>query len=404
MDKETRSHPLSFYFLLGAVLIFTALFYQVMAPFLLPLFLAGVLVLLFRPWNQWISAQCGGREKLASVLSTLAVVLVVLVPICGTLTMAALQLVDLVDSVDIGRDLMVESNKDEDVVEKGVMNQWMSRVPPGLREWIEPIMDRLNLPQERIETAVGSILGFVAQRTVELLGGLVGFIVALLITVISMYYFFLDGTRIVATLQRLTPLEDRHERELITQFDRVCRAVVFATLASACVQGLLAGAGFVAVGLGRHVFLLTIVTTFFAMIPFLGTAVVWAPVCIILFFQGHPVYAIGLAVWGGLFVAQSDNFVKPWILSGSAGLHPLLALLSVLGGVRVLGLWGIFIGPMVAAFLYSLLNILHRELEPAGEGPSSDNEKTVTLPDNSPTEDPVLKAKSEARSESSMGR
>ena len=398
MKKETRSHPFSFYFLLGAVLVFSALFYQVMAPFLLPLFLAGVLVLLFRPWNQWISARCAGREKLASVLSTLAVVLVVLVPICGTLTMAALQLVDLVDSVDIGRDLIVESKDDEGVVENGAMNQWMSRVPPGLREWMEPIMDRLNLSQDRIETAVGSILGFVAQRTVELLGGLVGFIVAILITIISMYYFFLDGTRIVATLQRLTPLEDRHERELIMQFDRVCRAVVFATLASACVQGLLAGVGFVAVGLGKHVFLLTIVTTFFAMIPFLGTAVIWVPVCIILFFQGHLYWAVGLASWGGLAVAQSDNFVKPWILSGSAGLHPLLALLSVLGGVRVLGLWGIFIGPMVAAFLYSLLNILHRELEPPGEEPSSDDEKAVTLPDRNSADAPVSKVKSEEKS------
>jgi hypothetical protein len=62
-----------------------------------------------------------------------------------------------------------------------------------------------------------------------------------------------------------------------------------------------------------------------------------------------------------------DNFIKPYILHGRAKLHPLLALLSVLGGVQALGLWGIFIGPMVAAFLYALLNILHQELKAFAE-------------------------------------
>ena len=54
--------------------------------------------------------------------------------------------------------------------------------------------------------------------------------------------------------------------------------------------------------------------------------------------------------------------IKPFILQGQSNLHPLLALLSVLGGVQALGPIGLLVGPMVVALLQTLLKILHREL------------------------------------------
>jgi predicted PurR-regulated permease PerM len=57
-----------------------------------------------------------------------------------------------------------------------------------------------------------------------------------------------------------------------------------------------------------------------------------------------------------------DNLVKPLMLHGRSNLHPLLALLSVLGGVQVLGPIGILVGPMAVAFLQTLLNMVHIEI------------------------------------------
>ena len=72
--------------------------------------------------------------------------------------------------------------------------------------------------------------------------------------------------------------------------------------------------------------------------------------------------AILLAVYGTVIVSSSDNLIKPLVLHGQSNLHPLLALLSVLGGVQALGPIGILVGPMVVVFLQTLLNILQREL------------------------------------------
>ena len=109
--------------------------------------------------------------------------------------------------------------------------------------------------------------------------------------------------------------------------------------------------------------LLTLLSTVMALVPVFGAAVIWVPACLwLVFYDGRLGAAIFLAVWGLGVVSMVDNFIKPAILHGRSNLHPLLALLSVIGGVQALGPIGILVGPMVVAFLQTLLNILHREL------------------------------------------
>jgi predicted PurR-regulated permease PerM len=69
-----------------------------------------------------------------------------------------------------------------------------------------------------------------------------------------------------------------------------------------------------------------------------------------------------LAVWGGVVVSMVDNLIKPLVLHGQSNLHPLLALLSVLGGVQALGPIGIFVGPMAVVFLQTGLKMLNLEI------------------------------------------
>jgi predicted PurR-regulated permease PerM len=182
------------------------------------------------------------------------------------------------------------------------------------------------------------------------------------VLLLGVYFFLVDGPKMITSLMRLSPLDDRHESELLDEFDRIARAVVVATLLSAVVQGMLAGIGFWMAGVGS-VFLLIMLTILFALIPFVGAATVWVPVSLSLYFyEGRPVAAIILALYGAIIVSMADNVIKPLVLHGQSNLHPLLALLSVLGGVQVLGPIGILVGPMVVVFLQTLLNILNREM------------------------------------------
>jgi predicted PurR-regulated permease PerM len=103
-------------------------------------------------------------------------------------------------------------------------------------------------------------------------------------------------------------------------------------------------------------------TMLFALVPFVGGTAVWVPCCLWLFLEGRMTAAIVLALYCGIIVSASDNVIKPLVLQGQSNLHPLLALLSVLGGVKALGPIGVVVGPMVVAFLQALLKMVQVEL------------------------------------------
>jgi predicted PurR-regulated permease PerM len=135
-----------------------------------------------------------------------------------------------------------------------------------------------------------------------------------------------------------------------------------ATVLSALAQGVLTTAAFWALDMPSLV-LLFLATTFMAFIPFLGPATVWVPVAIYLgAVEGRLTAAAMLVVFGLTVVATIDNLVRMFVLQGNSQLHPLLALLSVLGGLQVFGPIGILVGPMTVVFLQTLLEILNHEL------------------------------------------
>ena len=169
------------------------------------------------------------------------------------------------------------------------------------------------------------------------------------------------------TIMALSPLDDRYEKELLVEFDRVSRAVVLATFLSALAQGVLATIGYYFAGMDS-IILLFLLTSFMALIPFLGAASVWVPCCLWLaLVQNDWTAAIALGIYGLTVVSMIDNIIKPLVLRGQSNLHPLLALLSVIGGVQVFGPIGILMGPMIVVFLQTLLEILNRELSQMDE-------------------------------------
>ena len=227
-------------------------------------------------------------------------------------------------------------------------------------------IELLNPTEEKLRQYSDEGRQLLQKRVVEF-GGVAGSVIGSLligtaIMLISLYFFLLDGPAMVESFKGLSPLDDAHEQELVAEFGRVSRAVVVATLLSALAQGILAGIGFYFVGLDS-IFLLTLLSAVLAMVPFVGAAAVWIPCSLYLyFFDNNLPAAIGLAIYGLAVISMADNFIKPYILHGETNLHPLLALLSVIGGVAALGPIGILIGPMVVVFLQTLLKILQRDL------------------------------------------
>ena len=346
----------SFIVLLAVIVLIGSMFFQVMVQFIVPLFLAAVMVVIFKPLHLWMLEKCGQRKKLAASLTTLAIVLIVLLPLGGMLMKAVSEGVTLV------RDNTSEGELNAETV-KVLVEKAVSSLNRGLV--------KLKLPEQSSENVyayVSKNLGNIAAPL--LLGGvevLASTLIGLAIMVLTMYYFFSDGPNMAEALMKLSPMDDAYEQELLDKFGDVSRAVVLASLLSAIIQGLLAGAGYLVAGVDS-IFFWTALTMFLSMVPFVGAAAVWVPICLYLYFvQGEATSAVVLAVYCATIVSMIDNLIKPMVLHGQSNLHPLLALLSVIGGIQALGPIGILVGPMLVAFLQALLNMMNKELHLLGQ-------------------------------------
>ena len=336
--------------LLATIALIGWLFVAVMGQFLLPLFLAVLLTILARPLHEWFVRKCRGRVRLAAAATTLSITLIVLLPLVWVLVQAAAQGAGVVRSIDQEKLRQAIERRGGSILEtaRERAKEFNLEIPPD-HELVQQATERFS------SWIVPAALG-----TTQFVGGA---LLSLAIMILAVYFFLADGPDFVDGILRLVPIARRNQLQILAEFGRVSRAVVMATLLSSVSQGVVAGIGYWLVGLSPIV-LLSVMTMLLSLVPFVGAAAVWGSGALWLYLVAERTgAAIGLVVWGVAFVTMIDNVIKPWVLRGQSNLHPLWALLSVIGGVNALGAIGILVGPMVVALLQSLLKILRSELD-----------------------------------------
>jgi predicted PurR-regulated permease PerM len=105
----------------------------------------------------------------------------------------------------------------------------------------------------------------------------------------------------------------------------------------------------------------------FALIPLVGTVILWGPGALYLASQGDYGHAIFLAVWGVVVVSAVDNFLRPLLISGRAEVPTLAVFIGVMGGLAAFGFIGLFLGPIVLGLLVALFRFETEELAPPKE-------------------------------------
>jgi predicted PurR-regulated permease PerM len=376
----------SFFVLVAILLFIGAMFFKVMAAFVLPLFLAAVLVVIFKPLHMGVREKLPGRPRLSALVTTVLIMLVVLLPLAFLGWKAYVEGRVVLSYLSHHRSEIVEKlEKTAEPVVKFV-NDLAGK--PTLADHTPPLepanaaapdaIAEINSPPFSARTLFDYGAKFAGGLVLDSAQGLLSALFGLVIMVLALYYFLVDGPSMIHTMMRLSPLDNEYERELLDKFANVSRAVVVASLAAAIVQGLLAGAGFYfALTPAAPIFLLTMITMVLAVVPFVGAAGVWIPTCLWIFFyqermvdglivEGDPTRAVVLAIYCAGIVSTIDNFIKPYVLHGQSNLHPLLALMSILGGVKALGPVGILVGPMLVAFIHALLVMVNKELRLLG--------------------------------------
>jgi predicted PurR-regulated permease PerM len=286
----------------------------------------------------------GGRRRAAAFVAV-SVLLMCLIPSAVVL-------------ITIGREVMLAGRElsQTDLEDQPAVRRLVALVQTFFpqAEWEDM---RASLARA-LETASQGVF----DRTREFLSDVVTFSVGVAVMGLALYYFLAEGPVMLNRLHRLFPLEGQDEHALFDKFGRVCRGLVLGTLACAVAQAVLLAVGLLIAGV-KGVWVLAGLTLLFSMIPFIGSAGVWVPVSAWLLWQGRFGAGIFLGIYGAAVVSTADNLIRAHVLHGAARIHPLLALVSALGGLQLVGLWGIFLGPIVAALFYTLVKVLHDRLE-----------------------------------------
>jgi len=331
--------------LVTAALLAGALF-VIVRPFLEAILWSMLLAFLLSPAQRAVTGLLGGRAPLAAILLTVLTAVVLIAP--GPLLAVAF--------ARQARELFARGQKL--VAESGIAGAGdLLEIPLVSRviRWVET-MAPVSADQIHDWLASGAqalLQGLVAVSGAFVVGAL-NALVGLGITLFLLFFFLRDGDRMVATAVGLIPMAVERRSHLVDHIAAVIRAVVFGSLLTALVQGLLVGVGFAVVGLPSPV-VFGAVAAVAALIPLIGTALVWVPAAGVLFLQGRWIAGLLLLGWSVAVVSSADNVVRPLFISGRAQISTLPVFLGLLGGVSAFGPIGLVVGPVVVALTLALL-------------------------------------------------
>jgi predicted PurR-regulated permease PerM len=203
---------------------------------------------------------------------------------------------------------------------------------------------------------LGDVYRELAHATPTLLAG-VGRIVGILsdigiklfLFVLLVYGFFARGPQLRDWIARASPLGDRPTRELMKTYADTGRGILVGVFAVVILHGIVASIGYAIIGIARAVELGAL-TAVAGMVPAIGTALVWAPLAIVLAATGHVKQGIFVLVVG-LVVGSVDNLLRPWLSKlGRVPLDTLPMFIAFFGGIATFGPSGVLLGPLFFAW------------------------------------------------------
>ncbi len=330
---------------LGLTLSF--LFFYMMSPFLIAIFLGGIIAIVCFPLHSGLSRKL--PAPLSALFVTLALALGIFFPIFALLYSVSFKLLGFVARFNLAnvRDSISALTRNARLES---LLAYAARLFPFEEGWITDQSGEII--QKIIERLGHFVAATVAGAPTVLLG--------ITVTVVTLYFLLLDGGRFGRFLSTLSPLKQDRAALLYETFETSCRGVVLGIFLSGIAQGILIFILFLICGL-PNALLMGSMTVILGMVPLIGSSPVWLGATIYLFAQSHPVLAV-VMLGGGVAVSAIDNVVRSWVMSGQSELHPLLALVSVFGAVNLFGAAGILLGPIIAAVFVAFLKIVILEL------------------------------------------
>ncbi len=334
--KFDKAQVFSFFFF-GILLFLLYQLLRILSPFLNAILAAATLALIFFPLNLWVRRSLASNRTAAAGLATLTALLTVVLPL-----------------LVFGWLLLRESRE---LYPK--TNQWLTTisqrdlqipVPEKLRDYWD-----LDL-REIVSGNIKNLQESIARSGTVILKNILFFFVNLAVVIIALFALFRDGERFLKWLIDILPMDQEYKHRIARQLYVTTMAVVRGLLLTAGMQGLIGALGYWLAGVPAPA-MFGLLTSLAALVPFVGTSLVWLPLSAAMYFWKGPQTGLFVLAWGALAVGLLDNFIRPVLIGKGAKLPIFLLFLGIFGGLKAYGPVGIFLGPLLISCVIVFLQI-----------------------------------------------
>jgi predicted PurR-regulated permease PerM len=328
------------HFLYALLAIVSVLTVAIFWPFLTILVLAMAFAVVLNPINNWLNKHITRNITWLSSLITVTVFLVVLcVPIFF-----------------VGKSVFVQTqNLYYGVIDSG-------QTANGLIEKIDISINKIIPEGMSFDTheKIATVAGNLSSNLASLFASTFKTILMLFLMLLTVFFLLKNGSYWKKSLFSLLPLSDANINEISNNMRDSINRIFKGSFLIAIVQGLLMGIGLTIFGVPNAA-IWAVVAGMASFIPTIGTSIVSVPAIIFLYISGMELQALGMLIWSMVAVGTIDNILSPYIISKNTEISSLFILLSILGGITLMGPIGLFIGPLIISLLFSLVTIYKRE-------------------------------------------
>lgn len=343
----TRDQLISLFFIALLIFIIYQIF-EIFAPFMGTIFWAAILAFGFYPVHVYIKKKLNLPETVSAVCTTTLIFLIVVIPVTILIINMIAQSIDVYQLA-------------ADFVQNGQLNKliddirhipFIQNIEAHLAQW-DTLKESLSNWLLNTSKALGN---YAASQLATLTKNIFLIILNLVLMIFLLFIFLKDGAGIYRFVYEIAPLEEKNRKSIFGQINDTFSAVIRGQLVTGFVQAIIAGFTFWFLGIPVPILFAT-ATFITALIPVAGAAAIWLPLVIYLAVQHAYVKAIILFVVGTFLISLIDNVLKPALIGEKTKLPYFLLFFGILGGLKLYGLMGIFLAPVVLSLFFSLVKI-----------------------------------------------
>jgi predicted PurR-regulated permease PerM len=228
-----------------------------------------------------------------------------------------------------------------------------------IKGWNVTLSQRFHVDLLSDET-LGKVTSAGANVIPSILSTTFNSLLQLIVIYFLLYFMMMDGRQMERWILDNSPFNDdstkllSHELKIQTMSNSIGIPVLIV------IQAAIAGFGYWIFGL-HEPFFWGVITGFASMIPIVGVAVVWIPLSIYMYADGHHGNSIGMAIYSGVTLVNVEHLVRFALLKKLGNTHPLVTFFGIIIGISLFGFLGLIFGPLIISYFMILLGIYKRE-------------------------------------------